>query len=92
MATIPNYDVHNISNPDGTVHADQRIVMEQLTTQLKNSIGQNGFQIPGLTTDQINSLTTISLPGLMAFDKSLQVYKGLIFNGTNNVWKTFAFV
>lgn len=87
MANIPNYDVHNIANENGTVHTDHRIVMEQLITELKNSIGNKGFQIPHVTTESSDSVLLNSSNSLMVFDKDLKKPKMLV----DGVWKVFQF-
>lgn len=86
------FDVKNIANKDGTVHDDFRNWMEQHVKEIYSAISSMGFAIPQHPTDFIDTnLTPNSQVSSFVFDKTLNVYKGLVLNGSNKEWKTFQF-
>jgi len=81
---IPNYVDIPISEMNGEITPEWKLILQQLLIQLNLNAGNEGLVAPSQTTDNIGLLTQ-SQNGTIIYDSTTQQFKGYI----NGVWKIF---
>ena len=67
---IPNFDIHKIANPDGTLDDSAKLMLSQLIQALQQHLSPNGLRTPKQDTDTITSLNTSNQEGVFLYDKT----------------------
>ena len=81
---VPTYPHDQLVNKDGTVNPSWQQWFSQLTTEMQQSLSNNGTKIPQLSTTNINDLSDTKYNGFLFYDSETNELKANI-NGTIKV-------
>ena len=83
--SIPNFDIENISDSNGKLTPQAKLLFDQIITILQKTLSDQGLQVPYQPTSNISQYDPSTTVATIIYDSTTNQFKGNV----GGVYKTF---